>query len=76
MAKTFIDEAEEVALEGLKAMKAYLAYQGENKDYLQKAKIGAAAATAFTRHYASITNREMVSLAMEKTERKPKRLSA
>ena len=65
MPKNFIEEAEEVALEGLKAMRAYLAYQGENKQYLQKAKIGAAAATAFTRHYASITNREMVSAAME-----------
>lgn len=64
--RSFIDEAEDVALEGLKAMKAYLAYQGSNKEYLQKAKVGASAVQGFTRHYASLTNREMLKLAAER----------
>lgn len=71
MPKAFIDEAEEVALEGLKAMKAYLVYQGSNKEYLQKAKVGAAAATAYTRHYASLTNREALKLASERQQQTP-----
>lgn len=69
--KPFIEEAEDVALEGLKAMKAFLAYQGSNKDYLQKAKVGGTAVASYTRHFASLTNREMLRLA---TERKAKEL--
>src|SRR3990167_7670321 len=65
MAKPFIEEAEAVALEGLKAMRAYLAYQGQNKDYLLKAKVGSVAVASYTRHYASITNREMLRMAAQ-----------
>ncbi len=64
--RDFIEEAEDVALEGLKAMKAYLAYQGSNKEYQQKAKIGAQAVQGFTRHYASLTNREALKFAQER----------
>lgn len=71
MAKVFIDEAEEVAFEGLKVMKAYLVYQGSNKEYLQKAKVGAAAVQAYTRHYASLTNREALRLAADKHQQLP-----
>ena len=71
MAKSFIEEAEIVALEGLRAMKAYLAYQGENKDYLQKAKVGGQAVQGYTRHYASLTNREMLKLAAAKQKALP-----
>lgn len=65
--KPFIDEAEEVALVGLKAMKAYLAYQGTNKDYLNKAKVGCQAVQGYTRHYASLTNREALRLATQRS---------
>ena len=72
MSKTFIDEAEVVALEGLKAMKAYLAYQGtQNKEYLQKAKVGGQAVQGYTRHYASLTNREMLKLAAQRQKALP-----
>lgn len=64
--REFIEEAEEVALEGLKAMKAYLVYQGGNKEYLQKAKVGGTAVASYTRHYASLTNREMLKLAQQR----------
>lgn len=65
--KPFIEEAEDVALIGLKAMRAFLAYTGENKDYLNKAKIGAQAVQGYTRHFASLTNRDMLKLAQQKT---------
>ena len=69
--KSFIKEAEEVALEGLKAMRAYLAYQGSNKEYLQKAKVGGQAVQGYTRHYASLTNREMLRLAASRQKALP-----
>lgn len=75
MAKSFIEEAEDVAREGLKAMKAYLVYQGGNVEYKDKAKIGAQAAQSFTRHYASLTNREMLRLAQQKQISAQKALS-
>lgn len=68
MSKPFIELAEEVAIEGLKAIKAYLAYQGENKMYEKHAKAGAAAVQGFTRHYASQTNREIWKMSVEKRE--------
>lgn len=71
MSKPFIEEAEEVALEGLKAMKAYLVYQGSNKEYLQKAKVGGQAVQGYTRHYASLTNREMLRLAAARQKALP-----
>ena len=72
MAKSFIEEAEIVALEGLRAMRAYLAYQGtQNKDYLQKAKVGAGAVQGYTRHFASLTNREMLKLAAQRQKALP-----
>lgn len=67
----FIDEAEMVALEGLKAMKAYLAYQGNNKDYLQKAKVGGIAVSSYTKHYASLTNREALKMAIGRQKELP-----
>lgn len=64
--REFIEEHEEVARMGLKVMREYLTYQGGNKEYLQKAKIGATAVASYTRHYASLTNREMLRLAQER----------
>lgn len=65
----FIKEAENVALIGLKRMREYLNYEGQNKEYLQKAKVGAAAVTAYTRHFGSLTNRQMLELAMAKQQK-------
>lgn len=55
---------EEGALEGIKALRAFLAYQGENKDYERKAKAGAALVTGYTRAFASETNRVAVEIAV------------
>lgn len=63
-----VDELEDVAREGLKAMRAYLTYQGGNKEYLQKAKVGGTAVAAYTRHFASLTNRDALGLALKRQE--------
>ena len=66
----FLRAAEEVAMDGLKAMKAYLNYQGtQNKEYLNHAKIGAAAVQGYTRHYASLTNHEALKLTARRQTR-------
>lgn len=68
---------EDLALEGVKAMKAYLAYQGNNKEFLSKAKIGAAGVTAYVRLRASESNRMQVELVARRIEEQeqPKRLT-
>jgi hypothetical protein len=66
---------EDLALEGVKAMKAYLAYQGHNKEFLSKAKIGAAGVTAYVRLRSSESNRMQVELIAERmSESRPKAL--
>lgn len=70
---------EDLALEGVKAMRAYLAYQGQNKEYLSKAKIGAAGVTAYVRLRASESNRMQVELVAERLDndgRVPRRIKA
>ena len=52
-----------VAFVGLDKMLHYLTSDGSNKHDLQLAKVGAAAVTAYTRHYASLTNRDGLRLS-------------
>lgn len=54
---------EEVALEGCKAVKAFLAYQGSNKDYFHKAKAGAVAMGSYARLRATMANERALELA-------------
>ncbi len=54
---------EEGALEGVKALRAFLTYQGDNPQYEKRAKAGAALVTGYTRAFASETNRAAVELA-------------
>jgi hypothetical protein len=54
---------EEGALEGVKALRAFLVYQGDNPLYEKRAKAGAALVTGYTRAFASETNRAAVELA-------------
>ena len=54
---------EEGALEGVKALRAFLAYQGDNPSYEKKGKAGAALVTGYTRAFASETNRAAVEIA-------------
>lgn len=58
-----LETLEALAMEGAKQIKAFFAYQGEDRTYLQKAKLGAAVITGYSRLRASETNRMAVELA-------------
>lgn len=61
-----MDDFERVAHESLKEVRAYLSYQGSNKEYLQRAKISATVIAGYTRHFASLTNRDALSFAVRR----------
>jgi hypothetical protein len=61
-----MDVFEETALIGAKAMRQYLTYEGENKKFLDKAKVGAQAVSAYARVRASESNRMQVELIAER----------
>lgn len=58
-----MDQFEDVALEGVRQLKAFFAYQGDNPRYFQKARLGAAAISGYSRIRASETNRMAVEHA-------------
>jgi hypothetical protein len=68
--QTFAEAAEEVAFEGLAAMKAFLAYQGSNPDYLKKAKVGAVAVGSYTRLRATLANERQLDLLTQRLAQK------
>jgi hypothetical protein len=55
-----IDALEEVAVEGVKQIKALFAYQGEDRRYFEKAKVAASTISGYARIRASETNRAAV----------------
>lgn len=59
----FIDESEELARQSMKAMSAFLKYQGENQQYYHKAKVAAVGLTNYVRLRATENNRAMVEIA-------------
>lgn len=59
----FIAESEDLARVSMKAMRAFLAYQGENQQYYHKAKVAAVGLTNYVRLRATENNRMMVELA-------------
>ena len=61
-----MDDFEAEAHKSLKDVRAALTYQGSNKEYLQRAKIAATIIASYTRHYASLTNREALSFAIQR----------
>lgn len=63
-----MDDLEETARCGAKAVRAFFAYMGDNPTYFQKARIGAAAISGFTRARASETNRLAVELAAKRVK--------
>jgi hypothetical protein len=74
---------EEAALEGLRILKAYNAYQGTNPDYFRKARMNLAAISAYPKLYGAETNRMAVELAISErgarelpAAAEPKRLKA
>lgn len=61
-----LDEMESTVMEGAKAIRAYLRYEGENRRYEQKARVAATAISAFARTRASESNRMAVELMAER----------
>lgn len=57
VSERFFEDAEELAIESMKAMKGFLAYQGENPTYYNKARVAAAGLTNYVRLRATETNR-------------------
>jgi len=57
---------EDVAIEGVKQIKAYFKYEGNSPTYMQKAKVGATTISAYARMRASETNRMQVELMTTK----------
>ena len=61
-----LDIFEDVALEGAKQIRAYFKYEGDQRRYLDRARVGATAISAYARMRASETNRMAVELASGK----------
>lgn len=59
-------EFEETALMGCKAVRAFLTYQGNNKDYRDKAKAGAVAMGSYSRLRATMANETALTLMAQK----------
>jgi len=53
----------EGALEGLKHLRAYLTYQGENPTYYKKAKVGGVLVASYVKAEATRTNRMAIEQA-------------
>lgn len=62
----FIDESEDLARQSMKAMRAFLTYQGDNQTYYHKAKVAAVGLTNYVRLRATENNRMMVEIAAKK----------
>jgi hypothetical protein len=65
-----VNELEEVALMGCKAIRAYLVYQGDNKQYHDKAKVGSMAVTSYTRLRATEANRMALEMMASRQAQK------
>lgn len=63
-----MDAYEDVALKGIKEIEKFFTYQGENKNYFQKARVGAITMSAFSRLRASEANR----IALEQAAKRGK----
>lgn len=76
-----IEQFEEAALEGLKKLREFFKYEGDNPRYFQRAKVAASTIAAYTRLRASESNRLAVELMAERSDHElgvpaPKRLKA
>lgn len=61
-------DLEDTARLGLKAIRAFLSYQGGNPDYYQKARVGAVPVSGYTRLRATMANEESNRLNALKLE--------
>jgi hypothetical protein len=63
-----MDQFEEAALEGLKAMREAMAHKGNDRRYFEQGRIGQAAANAFVRLRASESNRMQVEIVAKRLD--------
>jgi hypothetical protein len=62
----FISESEDLARQSMKAMRAFLTYQGDNPTYYHRAKVAAVGLTNYVRLRATENNRTMVELTAKR----------
>ena len=63
-------EWEEAALEGARAIKAFLVYQGHNREYFLKARTGGTAGQVYSRIRATKSHEESLRQRGKRTENK------
>lgn len=68
-----LKEFEETALQGCRAVRQFLTYQGSNKEYLDRAKVGAVAMGSYARLRATAANEQQIRLI---ESRLPKQLKS
>lgn len=66
ISQEFIDQSEDLALKSMKAMSAFLTYQGDQPTYYHKAKVAAVGLTNYVRLRATENNRAMVELTAQR----------
>lgn len=63
-----IDILEDGAVEGVKHLRAFLAYEGDNPRYYQKAKVGGVLVGSYVKAIATQTNRMAVEQAFSRAQ--------
>lgn len=79
MVKDTINEYEETALLGMKHVRAFLNYEGNEPRYLHKAKVGAMAMSSYARLRATRANERALALVDQRQQlgsAEPRRLPA
>ncbi len=61
-----VEQFEDTAILGMEHVRHFLTYEGDNPKYLQKAKIGAMAMSAYTRLRATRANERALVLAAQR----------
>ena len=72
----FINESRDLARESMKAMRAFLAYQGTDQSHYHRAKIAAVGLTNFVRLRATENNRMAVELMAQRDDEPVRTLPA
>lgn len=65
-----VKEFEDTALLGAKAVREFLTYQGTNKVYFDKARVGGTSMSAYARLRATVANEESLKWQAERLERR------
>lgn len=68
MADDIRAEFEEVAVIGCKAVREFLGYRGANREYFDRARVGAVAMSTYARLRATMANEEALRLASKRID--------